>query len=161
MNISPAERAAEFEGPASQPPLGTRQFATKSLDWTIPVQRMDILSRVTRNRVSPCDSTVKTRPSLVSPLFPPPALVSDVSREAISCRPHAYRIISRGGIFFRCSRNSLRNHHRQRERKRERYLSTAEDSKIIREMKRSDENERRVLFQGLFLLFFFFLFKGK
>lgn len=158
MNISPAERAAEFEGPASQPPLGTRQFATKSLDWTIPVQRMDILSRVTRNRVSPCDSTVKTRPSLVSPLFPPPALVSDVSREAISCRPHAYQI-SRGGIFFRCSRNSLRNHHRQRERKRERYLSTAEDSKIIREMKRSDENERRVLFQGL--LFFFFLFKGK
>lgn len=68
MNISPAERAAEFEGLASQPPLGTRQFATKSLDWTIPVQRMDILSRVTRNRVSPCDSTVKTRPSLVSPL---------------------------------------------------------------------------------------------
>lgn len=41
MNISPAERAAEFEGPASQPPLGTRQFATKSLDWTILVQRMD------------------------------------------------------------------------------------------------------------------------
>lgn len=69
----------------------------------------------------------------------PLALVSDVtewfSREAISCRPRT------NFFFFRCSRNSLRNH--RPDRGEERRISL-EDSKIIREMKPSDENKRRI-----------------
>lgn len=114
MNISPAERAAEFEGPASQPPLGTRQFATKSLDWTIPVQRMDILSR---NRVSPCDSTVKTRPSLVSPL--------SFSHPCFGCKrgdlvpPTRVPNLARRNFFSMLEKFSSKSSSTEREKERE------------------------------------------
>lgn len=119
MNISPAERAAEFEGPASQPPLGTRQFATKSLDWTIPVQRMDILSRVTRNRVSPCDSTVKTRPSLVSPLFPPPPCFGCKSRGDLVPPTRVPNNLARRNFFSMLEKFSSKSSSTEREKERE------------------------------------------
>lgn len=84
MNISPAERAAEFEGPTTpspvyhpeptQPPLRTRQFRHQILDaWTIPVQRIDMHTS-SRYCILHVNSSMKNS----SPPFLP-ALVSDVT----------------------------------------------------------------------------------
>lgn len=136
------------------------------LDYSRPEDRYAYLLALL---YSPCQFEHE---KLVSPLSSRPCFECNRSL-VFERRSRVAHAACAAEFFFRCSRNFLRNHRpdkeKERGRKREvdtqrRYLSTTEDSKIIREMKPSDENKRRVLFQGLLLLFFFFFFfffKGK